>query len=225
MIRIKFSILVSRCGAGGRSSSPDSGLSLSSSSLPSTTSLEADQDVSDAGKLLSSTRINEDSRDLSDLSFSLQNSSLSATLSAFRREEDRLSTSDPHPPTLNESGPPKIRKAAPKPPQRRDSLRSTRKNSIARNLEERFAGKFRPVSSFPPPPEFTNCPKTYPTKELFGVAETEKTSETLNVAGGGEEEVPRIHSRTSQSSTGGGAAFFSRIFSLKPPPVVNRRAR
>ena len=214
------------------SSSVDSGISTSSSSssLPSTASLEItvnDHDAIDYSRTFNSTAFDEDSPFLREISLALQNSSLASVLSlpqesSAKDEEielERTSTSLIIP-----------RKAAPKPPVRRDSIRSepprNRKSSSKYKLEERFASQFHSYENLPSPPPFTNCQKTYPTKELFGDGKKDEQD---------SQEVPKPEPEVSSKSRRS-ENVFSKMFSLKtsltsrrtsvsPKPNVSSEAR
>ena len=145
--------------SSSRETSPDSGLSVSStSSIPSTTSLEA----------ASVTEQSHDSQLLEDICSSLDSSTLTVlSLPAVNSKAEKLRTNS-H--SLNDLKVKEVNNLAPqKPPVpvRRDSLRLERRQSNRAKLEDRFS--FHKEDVFPPPPPFTNCPKTFPTKELFGV--------------------------------------------------------
>merc|ERR1719186_1475990 len=73
----------------------------------------------------------------------------------------------------------------PKPPVRRESMRQNNESVIKKgtnlpreqvgtvtSLEESFSTRFKPPSSFPAPIPFTNCVKTYPSKELGALERT-----------------------------------------------------
>ena len=199
-------------------SSLDSGISTSSSlsSLPSTASLEItvnDQDTSDYSRNFNSTAVEEDSPLLGEISLALTNSSLTSVLSLPPEltVNDEESALEPISTSLTIP-----RKAAPKPPVRRDSIRSDapKRNRISSkyNLEERFSTKFHPVESFPPPSPLSNCQKTYPTKELFG----EQTEDKEELNGTSKQELEgNSKSRRSDS-------VFSKMFSLKTNSASKR---
>merc|ERR1719186_2149047 len=73
----------------------------------------------------------------------------------------------------------------PKPPVRRESMRQNNESVIKKDtnlprkqvrtvtsLEESFSTRFKPPSSFPAPIPFTNCVKTYPSKEPGALGRT-----------------------------------------------------
>lgn len=187
--------------SSSRETSPDSGLSVSStSSIPSTTSLEA----------ASVTEQSHDSQLLEDICSSLDSSTLTVlSLPAVNSKAEKLRTNS-H--SLNDLKVKEVNKLAPqKPPVpvRRDSLRLERRQSNRAKLEDRFS--FHQEAVFPPPPPFTNCPKTFPTKELFGVQspipeykpyEEENKVETLSN--------PIINAKPKSKKSDG--TFFSKIF-------------
>ena len=153
-----------------RDTSPDSGLSVSSTySIPST-SLEAasvtEQSHEESAPMTKPSY--NDSQLLEDICSSLDSSTLTVlSLPTVNSKADKLRTNS-H--SLNDLQVKEVNKLAPqKPPVpvRRDSLRLERRQSNRAKLEDRFS--FRQEDVFPPPPPFTNCPKTFPTKELFGV--------------------------------------------------------
>ena len=200
-------------------SSLDSGISTSSSlsSLPSTASLEItvnDQDTSDYSRNFNSTALDEDSPLLREISLALTNSSLTSVLSLPPEltVNDEESALEPISTSLTIP-----RKAAPKPPVRRDSIRSDdvpKRNRISSkyNLEERFSTKFHPVESFPPPSPLSNCQKTYPTKELFG----EQTEDKEELNGTSKQEL-EVNSKSRRSDS-----VFSKMFSLKTNSACRR---
>ena len=196
--------------SSSRDTSPDSGLSVSStSSHPSTTSLDValstDQCTreSDPMTAFSQDAPTDESQLLEDICSSLDSSTLTVlSLPAVTSKVVKLRTNSHSLNNLKVRG---VTKPAPKKPPipvRRDSLRRERKtlNSAKLFIPQRFS--FRSEDVFPPPPPFTNCPKTYPTKELFGVQ-----SPVLEYKPHIKED---LRSRKSEG------AFFSKIFSSKP---------
>lgn len=209
--------------SSSRDTSPDSGLSVSStsaSSLPSTSSLGvapvSGQTQEESSQVSSSTQnIEADySQLLDDICSSLDSSTLTVlSLPAVTSKVEKLRTNS-H--SLNDLKVNELKMIKPDPkkppvPVRRDSLRLERRKSYRVMLEERFS--FRSEDAFPPPPPFTNCPKTFPTKELFGVRSTIQEYKTNE-----EHEIEPLSKATINEKTKSrksDGAFFSKIFSSK----------
>jgi len=107
-----------------------------------------------------------------------------------------------------------VTKPAPKKPPvpvRRESLRLERRESTTVKLEDRFL--FHSEDKFPPPHPFTNCPKTYPTKELFGIQSPIPEFKPQELKR--ESPVKPTNNVKAELRKSEGA-FFSKIFSSKP---------
>lgn len=209
--------------SSSRDTSPDSGLSVSSSSassLPSTSSLGAapgtGQTQEETSQVALSTQNTEAdySQLLDDICSSLDSSTLTVlSLPAVTSKVEKLRTNS-H--SLNDLKVNELKVTKPDPnkppvPVRRDSLRLERRKSYRVLLEDRFS--FRSEDAFPPPPPFTNCPKTFPTKELFGVR-----SPVPEYKSNEEHEIeplskPTINEKTKSRKSDG--ASFSKIFASK----------
>jgi len=207
--------------SSSRDTSPDSGVSVSSaSSFPSTSSLRAapvtGQTQEESSQVASSTQNTEAdySQLLDDICSSLDSSTLTVlSLPAVTSKVEKLRTNS-H--SLNDLKVNKLRETKldlnkPPVPVRRDSLRLERRKSNRVMLEDRFS--FRLEDYFPPPPPFTNCPKTFPTKELFGVRSPIPEYKTNEEHEAGPFSKPTINEKTKSRKSDG--AFFSKIFTSK----------
>ena len=200
-----------------RDTSPDSGLSVSStSSFPSTTSLEAtsvtEQSYEECAVGASAPRNAGASQLLEDICSSLDSSTLTVlSLPAVSSKPEKLRTNS-H--SLNDLKVQRVTKPAPKKPPvpvRRDSLRLERRESTTVKLEDRFS--FHSEDKFPPPHPFTNCPKTYPTKELFGIQSPIPEFKPQELKR--ESPVKPTNNVKAELRKSEGP-FFSKIFSSKP---------
>ena len=214
--------------SSSRDASPDSGLSLSStSSHPSTTSLEAASSTeqrrgesapSSPVPIFSQSARADESQLLEDICSSLDSTTLSVlSLPEVNSKVEKLRTNSVSLNDLKVKGvtkPPAPKR--PPVPVRRESLRQERKslNSAKFYIPLRFS--FHSEDMFPLPPPFTNCEKTYPTKTLFGFKSPvpeykQNDDEDLKV------ENP---SNTTKNTTPGSrkldGAFLSKIFPSNP---------
>jgi len=209
--------------SSSRDTSPDSGLSVSStSSHPSTTSLdvalatEQSSRESDPMTAFSQDAQTDESQLLEDICSSLDSSTLTVlSLPAVTSKVEKLRANSHSLNNLKVKG---VTKPAPKKPPipvRRDSLRRERKTLHSAKLFIPLRFSFHSEDVFPPPPPYTNCPKTYPTKELFGlqspVPEYKPHKEDLKLEP--PSNMPRNATPQSKKSEG---AFFSKLFSSKP---------
>ena len=208
--------------SSSRDTSPDSGVSVSSaSSFPSTSSLGAapvtgQTQEEESSQVASSTQNTEAdySQLLDDICSSLDSSTLTVlSLPAVTSKVEKLRTNS-H--SLNDLKVNKLKETKldlkkPPVPVRRDSLRLERRKSNRVMLEDRFS--FRLEDYFPPPPPFTNCPKTFPTKELFGVRSPIPEYKTYEEHEIGPFSKPTITEKTKSRKSDG--AFFSKIFTSK----------
>ena len=214
--------------------SPDSGISgISEISINS-----VDHDTSDVGKPFNSTRLNEDSPTIKDYSMSSQMSSTS--LASSEISTGRVTTQIP---AIRLNDDKQHQQQPPKPPVRRESMRSDPRHRTSISLEQRFQSRFHPPSSFPAPPPYENCPKTYPTKELFssprvdqGRTEVRRPQEVLKTRSSSpfprhqssrhimireaspafrEDDSNTARKHKSRRSLDSGSVFFSKILTLK----------
>lgn len=201
--------------SSSRDPSPDSGMSVSStSSTPSitveTTSVpeQCQNETSRVSQINS-----EESQLLDDICSSLDSSTLTVlSLPPLTSKVEKLRANSQ---SLNNLNVKSVTEPAQKPPVpiRTDSLKLERRRSNKVKLEDRFS--FRSVDVFPPPPPFTNCPKTYPTKELFG---------THSPTPEYKPDIEKPRAKSSSAATGdltprsrnADGAFFTKLFSLKP---------
>jgi len=160
----------------------------------------------------------DESQLLEDICSSLDSSTLTVlSLPAVTSKVEKLRTNSHSLNNLKVKG---VTKPAPKKPPipvRRESLRRERKTLDSAKLFIPLRFSFRSEDMFPPPPPFTNCPKTFPTKELFGlqspIPEYKPHKEDLKV-----EPPSNMTIKTKPRSIKSEGAFFSKLFSSKPQP-------
>merc|ERR1719342_1269156 len=106
-----------------------------------------------------------------------------------------------------------VRKPAPKPPVRKDSIKTSKKKTLKFNLEDRFKDKFHAEELLPPPLPFSKCRKTYPTKELFASPCKDDCEDN-----GNDAKEPLSISKSERTKK---SRRFSTLFSLKSSPSAS----
>ena len=213
--------------SSSRDVSPDSGLSLSStSSHPSTTSLEAASSTehrrgesapSSPVPIFSQQAHNDESQLLEDICSSLDSTTLSVlSLPEINSKVEKLRTNSVSLNDLKVKGVPKPAPKRPPVPVRRESLRQERKslNSAKFYIPLRFS--FHSEDMFPLPPPFTNCEKTYPTKTLFGIKSPVPVYKQNDVEDLKVEPPSNTTRKTTPGSRKLDGGFLSKVFSSDP---------